>query len=166
MTAARTQYRLFGEPTIFRTREKAIAAAMAAGLKGFIRETPKPDGTFDVEYLDLRGTCPERLREANHTKALHLRAQAQGLLDQAAAIDGLKPYCVVHEHEFGVSTYLIWHTTQLTQQMAEGLLDSEFEPERGEQLTVHEDFTSAELAGVGSAQVSLAIDTLDPRARN
>ena len=81
-------------------------------------------------------------------RGLVLRCQALALLEQAAAVDGLKPFAVTHQHEFGASTYLLWSTAKPTESDAVEVLDSLFEPERNEWLTVEEDLTLQEMCGV------------------
>lgn len=86
-----------------------------------------------------------------HTKALQLRTQAQALLEEAQALDGLKPYAVVHDHQYGVSCYLAWCDREPSQTQAESILDCEFEADRSESLHVLSDMTIAELCGVSLA---------------
>lgn len=82
------------------------------------------------------------------TKALELRVKAQALLEQAQALDGFKPFAIVHDHQYGVSCYLAWHLQEPTQSQAESILHCEFEPDRSESLHVLSDLTIAELCGV------------------
>ena len=80
-------------------------------------------------------------------RGLVLRCQALALLEQAAAVDGLKPFAVTHQHEFGVSTYILW-SSKLNECDAAAVLDSSFEPKRNEWLTIEEDLTLQALCGV------------------
>lgn len=81
----------------------------------------------------------------------HLRRQAADLLRQAQALDGLKPFIVAHEHEYGASAYMTWFGDQPTMEMASSVLDAEFEPDRGETLNIEECVTVEELTGVSVA---------------
>jgi hypothetical protein len=67
-----------------------------------------------------------------------LRRQALALLEQANELDGLKPYAVVHEHAFGTSAYMCWSNSPEgpNQEDAESVLDSEFEEDKDEVLTI------------------------------
>lgn len=44
--------------------------------------------------------------DSAETKAIDLRTKALACLQEAQAIDGLKPYCIIHRHEYGTSAYL------------------------------------------------------------
>ena len=80
--------------------------------------------------------------------ALQLRTQALALLQQAAAIDGLKPFGVTHWHDSGASTYIVWATAAPGEAEASKVLESEFEPDQGERLEIEDAFTLDELTGV------------------
>lgn len=81
-------------------------------------------------------------------RALALRAQAVGLLQEAQALDGLKPFTVTHSHRFGDTTYLVWSAQEPTEQQAVAVLESEFEPERDEHLAIEGNHTLEEVAGL------------------
>ncbi|MHB8742037.1 MAG: hypothetical protein ACYC9L_02845 [Sulfuricaulis sp.] len=91
--------------------------------------------------------------DERETQALSLRAQAQGLLEMAHAIDGRLPYLAIHEHAYGVSGYVLWHTRPPTQKQASAMLDAQFEPERGENLTIDASLTLVEVTGCGASHV-------------
>lgn len=82
------------------------------------------------------------------TTADSLREQAMALLRQAELLDGLKPYFIFHQHEYGGSAYLAWSTRPLREVDAASVLDCEFEPERGETLYVEDQLTLDELVGI------------------
>ncbi|RUP30824.1 hypothetical protein [Curvibacter gracilis] len=87
----------------------------------------------------------------NHTNALQalkLRIEALALLQQAEALDRLKPYAVTHEHRSGSSTYFLWASHAPSTESACTVLDAPFEPELDETLDIMGDFTLDELTGV------------------
>lgn len=85
---------------------------------------------------------------AQLVQALVLRQQALTLLRQAAEIDRLHPFMVVHRHAYGASAYTLWATDMPRQEDAERVLDEQFEPHRGEKLDVFDDTTLEALTGV------------------
>ena len=74
--------------------------------------------------------------DARETKALVLRAKALAALQEAAAIDGLKPFIVTHSHEYGASIYLVWASESLREENVNEALDCDYEPDRGEELCI------------------------------
>lgn len=98
-----------------------------------------------------------KISDQDQTKALSLRAQALALLEQAQAIDGLKPFVVMHDHEFGASGYVCWFDREPRQEEAEAILETEFEPDRGERLQV-DSLTLAELAGTAVSSHLAAVE--------
>lgn len=85
------------------------------------------------------------------TKALALRSKAQALLEEAQALDGLKPYAIVHDHQYGVSCYITWCESEPDLTQAQAVLDCEFEPDRSESLHILSDLTVAELCATSVA---------------
>lgn len=83
-------------------------------------------------------------------KALQLRTEALALLQEAQAIDGLKPFTVTHTHSHGESTYILWAAATPSKDEAVAVLDCEFESDRDETLTVDECFTLEEMTGVST----------------
>lgn len=81
-------------------------------------------------------------------KGMLLRTKALALLQEAQAVDGLKPFTVTHTHSFGESTYVLWAAEKPTQEQAEAVLDSEFEPDHEETLAVEDCFSLEEMSGV------------------
>lgn len=93
----------------------------------------------------------EQFAAQRHSDALALRMQALALLKQAQAIDGLKPFALAHEHRGGTSVYLCWANMQPTEEEACEVLSAfgnEFEPEREEVITVEDELTIEQIAGV------------------
>lgn len=82
------------------------------------------------------------------TKALQLRTKALALLEEAATLDGLKPYSVTHRHEYGASTYLLWSLDEPDEDDAVKVLDADYEPDEGEELDIETSLTLEELTGV------------------
>lgn len=82
------------------------------------------------------------------TKALQLRTQALGLLEEAASLDGLKPFSVTHRHRYGVSTYLLWAPDVPNEDEAAQVLHTDYQPTKGEELNIETSFTLDELTGV------------------
>lgn len=100
---------------------------------------------------------------ANSTKALSLRAQALALLQQAEALDGLKPYLVHHLLRDGSAAYLLWSAEGVPDtQDAELVLDHEYEPDNHEDLVVSDDLSLEELTGV--ALTARLADILDSQS--
>lgn len=83
----------------------------------------------------------------NQTKALQLRTKALALLEEAATLDGLKPFGVTHRHEYGASTYLLWAHDTPDEDQATKVLDAEYEPDK-EELNIETSITLEELTGV------------------
>lgn len=81
-------------------------------------------------------------------RGLVLRCQALALLEEAAAADGLMPYAVTHQHDFGASTYLLWSRSKPNEAEAIAVLEVAYEPERHEWLSVEETITLQEICGV------------------
>ena len=76
------------------------------------------------------------------------RRQALACLRAAQALDGLAPFAVTHAHQYGQSTYLLWAKGTPTLEQCAAVLDSEFEPERGESLSIEENLLLEELTGL------------------
>lgn len=81
------------------------------------------------------------------TQAMSLRVQALALLQQAQQLDGLKPFFIQHNHEYGFSGYLVWGTEEPDEDTAAKMLDSEYEPAKQEGIDIHSDLTLEEIAG-------------------
>ncbi len=81
---------------------------------------------------------------------LALRQNALDLLKRASEIDGKKPFVVVHSHEYGETTYMHWSKGQPDEVAAANLLDSKYEPDRGESLLITDegDISLEALVGV------------------
>lgn len=82
------------------------------------------------------------------TKALELRAQALALLEEASTLDGLKPFSVTHRHAYGASTYLVWANGVPDEHSAAKVLDSDYEPDKDEELDIETSLTLEEVTGV------------------
>lgn len=66
-----------------------------------------------------------------------LRALATALLESAHQIDGRQPYVVNHSHRHGDTMYTLWSATPPSEEQMAGLLEEEFEQDRGETLEYH-----------------------------
>lgn len=75
---------------------------------------------------------------ADLDRGLVLRRQALALLEQAMAADGLKPFVVSHHHAYGSASYMLWSSSIPDEPAAVAVLQSEFEPERNEWISVEE----------------------------
>ena len=75
-------------------------------------------------------------KSGQQPEATQLRKQAFDLLSKANDLDGRSPFAVVHQHEYGTTTYVVWNKRPPTQQEAIAALDSEFEPDKGEFLAI------------------------------
>jgi len=95
-----------------------------------------------------RGCKVVNTPSSNATLALQKRVQALALLEEAAALDQLKPFAVTHRHRFGESTYLCWSAWTPSEEEAASICDGGFDPELDEYLSIEETFTLEEMAGV------------------
>lgn len=97
-----------------------------------------PNGEVDYENsrtIDLR-SAPD------------MRKEALELLEKAQGIDGLKPFVVMHEHAYGTSGYMCWSNSEdPSRDEASSVLDSEFEEDRNETLSI-QSIDLNELTGV------------------
>lgn len=92
-------------------------------------------------------------------KAMDLRKQALALLQEAQAIDGLKPFTANHSHRFGETTYIIWSAQTPDEDEATSVLEDEFESEL-ETLFIQEGITLEQMTGVDPA-TRPAVDSSD-----
>ncbi len=93
------------------------------------------------------------MTDPQSTEALSLRVQALALLQQAQQLDGLYPYLVHHSHEYNFTGYLIWAPgPELSEEAAETVLDSSFEPDRNESLDIESGISLEEIAGVDTTK--------------
>lgn len=104
-------------------------------------------GSKEAEHK-TREVSMKTISDQDQTKSISLRTQALALLEQAQAIDGLKPFVVMHDHEYGTTGYLCWSGHEPDEEQAEAVLEADFDPDRGERLTIVDSLTLAELAGV------------------
>jgi hypothetical protein len=96
------------------------------------------------------------MTEATRTNADHLRTTAARLLELAEKTDGLKPYVINHSHEYGNTLYLAHFDREPTEEIAESVLQAEFEPDRGEGLVIDDGFSPSCMAGAPSASSTAA----------
>ena len=82
-----------------------------------------------------------------------LRSQALALMREAQSIDGLRPFLVIHEHKGGGTPYIAWATSEPTVEQAASILESEFEPEREEFLTVDDSLRLEEMTGTAPSSI-------------
>lgn len=94
------------------------------------------------------------------TKALALRVQALGLLQEAQALDGLRLFVVTHHHEYGASVYLVWSDDSPSEEDACLVLDAEFEEDRNESIDIDPSLTLEEMTGVAPASRMAALCAL------
>lgn len=120
----------------------------------------QPDSSVDPLLpngeVDYENACVIDLRSAQD-----MRNEALALLKKAEEVDGLKPYAIVHEHEYGASTYIGWCEREPTEEQAIAILDNndvDFEEDRGENLTICE-LTVDEMCGADPASVIKAEKT-------
>lgn len=69
-------------------------------------------------------------------RAETLRAQSLANLMEAESYDHKKPYLILHEHKYGRTPYVGWFDHIPTTEEASALLESEYEPEIGENLDI------------------------------
>jgi len=80
-------------------------------------------------------------------EAQALRVRATQLLLDACRRDKLQPFLVTHQHNYGATSYVCWNETPPTEQEVTPILESAFEPERGESLTIEDQVRLDELTG-------------------
>jgi len=87
------------------------------------------------EELKAGDPCPS---DDCPSRAITLREEALKLLKQAQAIDGMMPHIVMHHHEYGDTGYIFWSDkiTPEEDEVVKAVLHSDFEPHKGEYLTV------------------------------
>lgn len=98
---------------------------------------------FRVTRICIVGPLPDA--------SLNLRARALKLLREAEAIDGLKPFTILHEHRFGKTEYLAWSKESPNKEQAALVLEEKFEPDT-EGLTVMDSPTLADLVGLSESR--------------
>lgn len=97
----------------------------------------------------ISGVLDETATNAtNVDRGLFLRTKALALLEEAQAVDGLKPFVVTHSHNYGSSSYIAWNKEMPDEDDAEKVLDAEYEPDKDESLTIEENLTLSEMVGV------------------
>lgn len=128
----------------------------------------EPDNNYrlDVATLaavraEIEGRKVQSDSDSDAMRALSLRTQALALLQQAEAIDGLKPYVLTHVFEVNSAAYLSWSRSEPTEEMAVSVLDSAFEPDRGEWIAVEDSIKLEELTGLSRVMTSLDDDDHD-----
>lgn len=95
----------------------------------------------------------ERINDACARLPQALRSQALALLQQAQELDGLKPFIVTHSHEWGNPSYVTWaRGAHLTEADAEAVLESKYEPEKGESLAIEEHVPLSKLVGLAQSK--------------
>lgn len=128
----------------------------------YVLAAPADDGHngVDARYVrsvvaQLTPSCAVEVQQSLQTDspdiALTYRVQALGLMQQAHAADGLRPFVVTHMHRFGSSAYLVWAPEQPTEDQASRVLDAQFEPARLETLEIETNLLLEELCGVAVA---------------
>jgi hypothetical protein len=110
-------------------------------------------------------TNPATPEQSDRERALALRRQAQTLLGQAETLDGLRPYLVVHVHEYGSGLTIAWAAQDPTQEQIRSVLPAEFNPERGEWIAFSET-TLLDVVGLEvTARIADVQETLEALAR-
>lgn len=84
----------------------------------------------------------------NQTKASNLRAQALVLLKEAVELEPLYAYPVIHRHEYGYSTYLIWASDYPSEADATMACGINYEPDRCEEIEISFPLSLEELTGI------------------
>ena len=85
--------------------------------------------------------------EIDNDRAMALRVQALGLLQQAAALDKLELYVLTHRHGTGEATHLVWSAEPPDESDA-ALVVSDFDPDREDEIAVGSDFKLEDVCGV------------------
>jgi len=91
------------------------------------------------------------MSNSDQPKSIALRTQALALLEQAQTLDGLQPFIITHRHNHGSSAYIAWFTREPNNDEAAAILESEFESERGEELSIESSVTLGELTAVSDS---------------
>lgn len=104
---------------------------------------------FEIKTLKNFDALADKYRTENpEVTAFKLRKAALSLLREAHAIDGLKPYLIIHEHRFGTDGHIRWSDKELQQDEIESSLDGAFDVDREEKLTISNGFGLDDLTGV------------------
>lgn len=114
--------------------EKVLSALDHFEIRAFVQEL-KPEAVVTVPAAESEVTSAS------------LRQQALALLEQAHALDGRKPFVLVHRHEYGDTTYLTWQTQEPSGETLQKVLQAPFEPEKDEEVLVA-DVDMAEVVGL------------------
>jgi len=102
--------------------------------------------------------CVEELLRSGLT-ATQLRAKAAEHLCAAQALDGYLPVIVCHSNGYGISTYVVYaHAGVLSAEDAAKVLDSLFEPGKGQWLQVSDTLSVVEMAGASESSLSSLFD--------
>ena len=89
------------------------------------------------------------MTDSHSNEALSLRVQALALLQRAQQLDGLSPHLLCHSHGYGSTGYLVWASgPDLSEASAAAVLESSFEPEKNESLSIESGISLEEIAGV------------------
>lgn len=118
----------------------------------------------ELEAADARASAVLNATGGAALPAATLRALAKSLLERAEQLDGLKPYVVTHSHRFGQTVYTAWSAGAPNEMQMAGLLEEEFEGDRGETLESHR-MEIGELTGTTSKSV-LAPTAVDADLEN
>lgn len=129
-------------------------ASLTVWGPGRLTEGVQPSDGFEDSHDSLmrliesaRQVCDRMEDQARKVSAYDLRRQAVELLEQAKAMDGLRHVMVAHEHEYGTTMYVgLFDSDTPSEEEAVQLLQSKFEPERDECLTI-EAFNLQDLTG-------------------
>lgn len=104
---------------------------------------------FEIRTLkDFDALADQYRTKLPEVTAFNLRKEALSLLREAQAIDGLKPYFIIHEHRFGTDGHIRWSDKELQQDEIESSLEGAFDADREETLTVSNSFELDDLTGV------------------
>ncbi|MBR8291223.1 hypothetical protein [Burkholderia cenocepacia] len=87
------------------------------------------------------------MKEAK-TEAMVLRVKALGLLQQAEAVDALKPFVVLIGHGDETTACLAWNHNEPSRKEVEALLGGELGTRCGHRVLVESKVTLEEIAGV------------------
>ncbi|PRD92271.1 hypothetical protein C6P88_16570 [Burkholderia contaminans] len=132
----------------------------SASLSFNVRFAPNGPAVVEAFAIDSAGTVwghqsgtqllprkETRSKEAK-TEAMVLRVKALGLLQQAEAVDALKPFVVLIGHGDETTACLAWNHNEPSRKEVEALLGGELGAHRGHRVLVESKVTLEEIAGV------------------
>lgn len=87
------------------------------------------------------------MTQDDEARALQLRVQALALLEQAAAIDGMKPFVAVHHDGQQATPFLLWSAATPDEEAVAAVIEASVDPGRGERIAIDSSISLGEISG-------------------